>query len=138
MNSDNTMNKLNIILIGCVIVLIAYIAWPKNQLLGGIYSNPGIVDLGNSGLASTSFTNVASISATQLLAVNPTRAYAKCTNYGASRVDIAWSTTASKGWGFPLWASQSFEILATQNLYKGSVFAIAVDDPLPRVSCIER
>lgn len=124
--------------VGAVVVLGVVLLWPKSQLVGGIYSQPGIVDLGNSGLASSSFSAVASTSATQLLARNDQRAYAKCTNYGAQRVDIGFSNTASRTWGFPLWASQSFEILATQNLYKGSIYGIAADDPLPRVSCVER
>jgi hypothetical protein len=135
------MKYLNTILLVCVLGVGVYLAVPKQEMVGGIYSNPGIVALGDSNLASSSFSALASASATTILASNPTRAYAICTNRGPSSIYLMLGTKAAINTGILVPASSSFTISATQNLYTGAVTAVSKAGPATVYSsgfCLER
>lgn len=103
------------------------------------------------GLSSTTHTEsisqVATVS-TQLLAANTSRTYAKCTNRSSvgKRLDVHFGATASRNYGFPVWASQSFEITPDNEgqIYGGAITATIFDEVgstsanYGRVNCVER
>lgn len=132
------MNKI-LILLGIVLVGLVVFMASQNTPVGGIYSQPGIVDLGSSEIASSSFSKIASTSVgTEILPVNNSRAWAKCQNLGASVAWLGLGNEAIINLGLGLKASESFEIVASNNLYKGSVYAITSSDTEPRINCWER
>ena len=117
---------------------IAYFHGISNNLGGG-----GIT----TGEDTETVSNVATVSAT-ILSVNTSRTYAKCTNRSTvgRRLDVMFSTTASRNFGFPVWASQSFEITADNDgiVYAGPVTATIFSEVgsttagWGRVNCVER
>ena len=124
--------------IGIIVVLLGIIGWmaiPKTGVLGGPFGQPGIVDLGETAFGSGSYRFAAGQTVTAL-AANPTRVYARCTNAGKGTIYLAFASTASGSWGIGLVASESYEIFANQNLYRGIIRATSAT--ATRISCVER
>jgi len=132
----NVLKNLVLVVVGGAVgalLLYAILPAPVAPLGGGGFDNI----FQNSTISSVA--RIASTSTT-VLAQTSARQYAKCTNMGPVRMDVAFGSTASRSWGMPIWASQSFSI-DQNNLYLGIITARIPDDVASlsaRISCIEK
>ena len=120
-----------IILLVCAIVAGVFV-WFKTKdkpNLGGDYFTS----------TTDSITRLASASTT-ILAANTGRVFARCTSFSTARIDVHFGATASRNWGFPLYASGSFQI-DQSNPFSGIVTGTIPSDAASTsayIHCVEK
>lgn len=104
---------------------VVFVASQQKDSLGGVIMNSYTNSVANVATAST-----------EVLAANTARQYVRCDNKSTvgQRLDITFGTVASKNYGFPLYASQSFTITPNElgEIYIGAVYATAISEVASR------
>jgi len=89
--------------------------------------------------ATDSIVHLASTSTT-ILSANTGRLFARCTSFSTARIDVHFGATASRNWGFPLYASGSFQI-DQSNPFNGVVTGTIPSDAASTsayIHCVEK
>ena len=130
--SDKKVKKdIIIILLVCAIAagLLVWFKTKDKPILGGDYYTS----------ATDSITRLASASTT-ILSANTGRVFARCTSFSTVRIDVHFGATASRNWGFPLYASGSFQI-DQSNPFNGIVTGTIPSDTASTsayIHCVEK